>query len=76
SCQADRNNLNKRSKNRVNRLSGRIMSKFVSFLYRLARISNDIETIASGNPKKIARRAKNKILGRKVASKIYKWPKF
>ncbi len=52
------------------------MSKFVSFLYKLARTANDIETITSGNPKKIARRAKNKILGRKVISKIYKWPKF
>jgi len=52
------------------------MSKFVSFLYKLARTANDIEKITSGDPKKIARRAKNKILGRKVVSKIYKWPKF
>ena len=28
---------------------------------------NDISTIASGNPKRIARRAKNKIVGRSVA---------
>ncbi len=52
------------------------MAKFVSFLYKLARTANDIEKIASGNPKRVARRAKNKVLGRKVASKIYRWPRF
>jgi hypothetical protein len=52
------------------------MAKFVSFLYQLARTANDIEKIASGNPKRVARRAKNKFLSRKVASKIYRWPKF
>jgi hypothetical protein len=51
------------------------MAKFVSFLYQLARTANDIEKITSGNPKRIARRAKNKFLGRKVSSRIYKWPK-
>lgn len=51
------------------------MSKFVSFLYQLARMANDVEKIASGNPKKILRRVKNKFLGRKVVSKIYRWPK-
>jgi hypothetical protein len=32
--------------------------------YRWARIWNDAERIASGNPKRIARRMKNKLLGR------------
>jgi hypothetical protein len=40
------------------------MSKFVGSLYRSARIANDIETLASGNPKRITRRAKNKLVGR------------
>jgi hypothetical protein len=50
------------------------MSKFVSFLYRIARLANDLETFTSGNPKRIARRLKNKVLGRKIASRMYKWP--
>ena len=38
-----------------------------SFLYRAARFSNDMGTIASGKPSRIAGRAKNKILGRLLA---------
>jgi len=38
------------------------MSKSTSFLYQLARAANDIEKLASGDPKRIARRAKNKYL--------------
>jgi len=36
---------------------------------------NDIEKFSSGDPKKITRRIKNKIIGRKIGSKIYRWPK-
>jgi hypothetical protein len=36
----------------------------VSSLYRAARLANDVSVLASGNPKRITRRAKNKILGR------------
>ncbi|HEY3397131.1 MAG TPA: hypothetical protein VGM19_05660 [Armatimonadota bacterium] len=50
------------------------MSKTVSFLYQLARTANDVETLASGNPKRIVRRLKNKLIGRKVASRLYRWP--
>ena len=35
-----------------------------SDLYSLARTSRDIEVLASGNPKRIGRRIKNKVLGR------------
>ncbi len=50
------------------------MAKSVSFLYRLARLANDVETLSSGNPKRIARRAKNKYVGRKLLRKTWKFP--
>jgi hypothetical protein len=37
---------------------------FTSQLYRAARVSNDMSALASGNPKRQARRAKNVALGR------------
>ena len=46
----------------------------MSFLYELARIANDIEKLASGDPKRIARRAKNKYIGRKLVKKMWKFP--
>jgi len=39
----------------------------VSNMYRAARIANDVSVLASGDPHRIARRAKNKILGRALA---------
>lgn len=50
------------------------MGKTVSFLYRLARLANDLEKLSSGDPKKIARRAKNKYIGRKLVRKTWKIP--
>ena len=50
------------------------MSKTVSFLYRLARMANDIEKLASGDPKKVTRRAKNKYIGKKLVRKAWKFP--
>jgi len=33
-------------------------------MYAAARLTNDISTLASGDPRRITRRAKNKIIGR------------
>lgn len=46
---------------------------FAGTLYRLARTSNDVETLASGDPKRIARRTKNKVLGRLLGRTIFRW---
>jgi hypothetical protein len=39
----------------------------VSSLYRTARLANDVSAITSGNPHRIARRARNRIVGRALA---------
>ena len=48
--------------------------KLISFLYKLARVANDVETFSSDNPKRIAKRIKNKLIGRKIVSKLFKFP--
>ncbi len=48
------------------------MSKMVSFLYKLSRKANDAETLASGDPERVAKRAKNKFVGRKLMKKLMK----
>jgi hypothetical protein len=44
----------------------------VSLLYQIARRANDLQTLASGNPTRIARRARNKILGRYMG-RVFRW---
>ncbi|MHB8859372.1 MAG: hypothetical protein ACYC6Z_07830 [Thermoleophilia bacterium] len=47
--------------------------KLTTFLYRMARLSRDAEVITSGNPKKMARRVKNKVLGRTIVRRLFRW---
>ena len=42
-----------------------------SSLYKYARLSNDLTTLLSGDPKKILRRVKNKLLGRFIIKKFW-----
>ena len=57
-----------------NREEVKKMGKTVSFLYKLARMANDVEKVSSGDPKRMARRAKNKYVGRKLVRKTWKFP--
>jgi len=43
------------------------MSRLSRYLYRAARLSRDVEAVSSGNPERIARRARNKLKGRLLA---------
>jgi hypothetical protein len=45
-------------------IRGQIAMGLARSLYRAARIANNAETLASGNPKRIGRRAKNIMVGR------------
>jgi hypothetical protein len=47
---------------------------FTSQLYRAARISNNISAIASGNPRRVVRRAKNVTVGRSLGrGGLWRW---
>jgi hypothetical protein len=43
-------------------------------MYAAARLANDVSTLASGNRHRIARRAKNKIIGRALGrAGLWRW---
>ena len=39
--------------------------------YRIARLLNDLTTLASGNPRRIGRRLFNKVLGRAILPRLF-----
>ncbi len=43
----------------------------VSSLYKIARIANDVSTLASGSPRRIGKRVVNKAIGRFVVKLLY-----
>jgi len=45
--------------------------KLRSLLYTTARLLGDVSALASGSPKRIARRAVNKLIGRKVIRRLW-----
>lgn len=46
----------------------------MSQMYAAARLANDVSTVASGNPHRIVRRAKNKIIGRALGrAGLWRW---
>ncbi len=46
----------------------------MSQMYAAARLANDVSTVASGNPRRIVRRAKNKIIGRALGrAGLWRW---
>jgi hypothetical protein len=48
--------------------------RFSRFLYRASQLSRDVEAVSSGNPDRIARRARNKLKGRLLARLgIFRW---
>ena len=43
-------------------------------MYAAARLANDVSALASGNPNRIARRARNKIVGRALGrAGLWRW---
>jgi hypothetical protein len=52
-------------------MTGVRVPRFSNKLFRAARISRNLEVLASGNPLKMARRAANIMIGRKVARRLF-----
>jgi hypothetical protein len=44
-----------------------------SRLYKAARVANDLETLASGDPRRVLRRGKNKLIGRFLGRSLFRW---
>ena len=42
------------------------------WLYRIARLLGDLQAVASGSPRRIARRAANKAIGRGIVRRLWR----
>jgi len=47
------------------------LNKLISSLFRVVRFLIDFKAVASGDPKKIIRRAKNKFIGKKIIRRFW-----
>ena len=52
------------------------MPRMAGKLFRAARVVDDLETLASGNPRKIGRRLFNKAFGRILLGRSGMWGNF
>jgi hypothetical protein len=49
-------------------------TRLVTYFYRKASQEKpDVEAVTSGKPERMARRAKNKLLGRALARTVFRW---
>ncbi len=47
------------------------LRKIRRFAYRLASLLGDVQAVTSGNPKRVGKRLVNKLVGRKVARRLW-----
>lgn len=47
------------------------LAQLTRFLYRMARLTNDLQALSTGDPRRILRHWTNKWIGRTVGRKLY-----
>ncbi len=47
------------------------LRKVRRFAYRLGALLGDVQAVTSGNPKRLVKRAANKVIGRKIVRRLW-----